>query len=232
MAMDLTFGFGVAAFIVAGLILIALNYFGPKAWGAKMKKAMAVAGVLLLVAGSITYVAAMQPASSTQTIITPNASFNSVCAAPSTHTTIQNNSHIINIAMSYNSTSKLLTGSTDVTVLNFTISRADSGIADAVATCSLGNVPIVGIVGSTAQPIVAVNSDNTYKAAFAKAGGFSSYQSGTVLVSAGSSGWMTCTLTLNSAALAGMSQYQVEQIPLSIGGQSWIVNAQLVSITT
>lgn len=229
--MDLTFGYGAVAFLALGLLMVGAAYFLKKEMGAKIAKAMTVIGVIAIILGGVTYMVGTQPAAENQNILTPAASFNSICSAPSTSTTIQNNSHIINIAMTYNSTSKLITvGLT--TVLNFTLSRADAGIDGAVATCSLGNVPIVGITGAVAQPIVAVNSDNTYKALFTKAGGFSSYQSGTVLVGAGSSAWMTCTITLNSAALAGMSQYQVEQIPLNIGGQSWTVNAQLVSIIT
>jgi hypothetical protein len=231
MAMDLTFGYGVVAFLLIGAGLIAANYIFKKELKG-ISKYVIVAGVAFLLCGGATYMIAQNPAADTADILTPGATFGSVCAAPSTHTTIQNNSKIINVAMNYNTTSNAFVSSTNVATLNFTISRSDAGIADAVATCSLGNVPLVGITGATSQPIVALNSDNTYNAKFAKAGGFSQYESGTVLVSAGSSAWMTVTITANAAAADGMSQYQVMQVPLNIGGQVWNVNFQLVTITT
>jgi hypothetical protein len=231
MAMDLTFGYGVAAFIFVGLLLLVLNYLGPKSWGKKAKQGMAIVGVILILSGGFTYFATQNTAvDEQQNILTPSATFSSVASAPSTHTTIQNNSHLVNVAMTYNTTSNLFVSSSNIVVLNFTVSRADSGITDAIGTCSLGSVPVVGITGAASQPIVALNTDNSYNALFAKAGGFSQYEHITVLVEPGSSSWARCTITANAAAVDGMTQYQVMQVPLNIAGTIWTVNFQLVSI--
>lgn len=231
MAMDLTFGFGVAAFITVGLILLALNYFGPKAWGAKAKQGMAVGGVLLLVMGGFTYMAAQNTgADDTQTIFTPEASYSSVCSESAAYISVQNASHVINVAMTYNTTSNLFVGSSNIAALNFTLSRTDAGIVDSIASVSIGSVPVVGITGAASQPIIALNSDNTYNALFTKAGGFSQYEHITVLVEPGSSAWTTCTMTANAAAVDGMTLYQVQQVSINVGGSLWAVNFQLVSL--
>jgi hypothetical protein len=132
--------------------------------------------------------------------------------------------HIITVQAVYNSTSKALTNYT--ANVDFSITRADLSAVDTVATAATNSVASIGNQSGsgTTYPVVAKNSDGTYKVNWTRAAtGAISNGAATILVPGGGSAVLTLNITMNSDAAENMKVYDTASAYFSVAGQQWTV---------
>lgn len=223
MATDLTFGLGVAGMFLLGIILILVGYFGKKEIGQKPAKWFMGFGLIAIVISAVVYAGVIEYLNPPEEQIVPSASYDVTASDAQAWVSEKASTHTITIAMDYNTTSNLFVGGTGVATVNFTVSRSDALVDDAVASLAIGSVPMVDVVGSTDEYMVDQNADDSFNALWTKAGGFTQYESMNILVEAGGSAWATITFTMNGAAAHAMTTNDIVSMNLSIAGESWTV---------
>jgi hypothetical protein len=233
MAADLTFGLGLGVMALLAVMLLVLGMYGGKTFGKQAGKLMMAFGAIFAILAVLTYAGAGGYLQSGEPATIAESAIYDVSVSESEGEVYAYASeHRIVVAMSFNDTSNAFVSSTGVFTLNWTLARADSMTTDSVAKLSLGNVPSVDVSGSANEYIMDDNSDGTWNALFTKAGGITSYETANVLVEAGSSAWCSVVFTLNSAAVAEMSQYESVNMPITVGGETWTIVLEKAIIST
>lgn len=228
--MDLTLGLGVVGIMAVGGALLAVGYFGKKLIGGQASKMMLAFGLVALLFGGIAYIGIpsgddgkVLPAESAAWDITVTEAENEVF--------LYANDHRVVVAMSFNDTSDAFVSNTGVITLNFTASRADALLTNAICRGSIGSVATVDVAGSADEYILDENADGSFNALWTKSNGVTSYESAGLVVEAGDADYMTLQITLNADAVAEMSQYESESLIVTIGGESWTIEFQKVTVT-
>ena len=228
--MDLTLGLGVVGIMSVGAVLLAVGYFGKKMIGGQASKMMLALGLVALLFGGIAYIGIpngdgneVEPAETAAWDITVSEAEN--------ETFLYANEHRVVVAMSFNDTSNAFVDNTGVITLNFTASRADALLINAICRGSIGSVPTVDVAGAADEYILDENADGSFNALWTKSNAVTSYESAGMVVEAGDADYMTLQITLNADAVAEMSQYESCDLIVTIGGESWTIEFQKVTVT-
>jgi hypothetical protein len=227
--MDLTLGLGVVGIMSVGAVLLAVGYFGKKMIGGQASKMMLALGLVALLFGGIAYIGIpsgdgndITPAESAAWDITVTEAENEVF--------LYANEHRVVVAMSFNDTSDAFVSNTGVITLNFTASRADALLVNAICRGSIGSVPTVDVAGAADEYILDENADGSFNALWTKSNAVTSYESAGMVVEAGDADYATLQITLNAAAVAEMSQYESCDLIVTIGGERWTIEFQKVTV--
>jgi len=230
---DLTLGFGVVGIFLIGVVLLGIWYFGKKDMGRKPAKIFKWAGVICVLLAFIVYAgvpALLGEGAPAQVADQP--AFDVAVTESEGEVTVDSSAHEIMVAMIYNTTSNAFGSSTGVFTLNWTISRADVLLDDAIAHVAIGSVPEVDIAGASDEYIVDQNADDTFNALWTKAGSITAYEDMNVLVEAGGSAWATVVITINGDAVHEMDENDMITMSLSIAGETWDIIFLADSILT
>jgi hypothetical protein len=229
--MDPTFGWGYLALGIVGIIILIGVYSMGRKMGA-LAKIGALFGVVLIGLAGAGYIVENYDSSANPAEIVPSAAYDVSVSEYEAEVYAYASEHHVVVAMIYNTTSNAFVTSTGVFNLNFTLIRADVLTTDAIARVYLGNVPTVDIAGAADEYILDENGDGTFNALFTKSGAVTSYETANVLVEAGSSNFCNVTFTLNGAAAHEMSLYESVDLPIVVGGETWIISCEMSHIDT
>lgn len=227
--MDLTLGLGVTGIIILGIVLLAVAYFGKKMIGGKASQIMMALGLVAILLGGIVWIGV--PSGDGNKVAPEVAAWDITVSEAENETFLYANEHRVVVAMSFNDTSNAFVDNTGVITLNFTASRADALLTNAICRGSIGSVPTVDVAGAADEYILDENADGTFNALWTKSNGVTSYESAGMVVEAGDADYMTLQITLNAAAVAEMSQYESCDLIVTIGGESWTIEFQKVTVT-
>lgn len=226
---DLTFGLGVAGIIFAAIALLLVGYFGKKMIGKQASKWFMAFGLIFLLFGGITYVGI--PGDDGADVVTEVAAWDITVTESENETYLYALEHRVVVAMSFNDTSDAFVDNTGVITLNFTASRADALLTTAICRGSIGSVPTVDVAGAADEYILDENADGSFNALWTKSNAVTAYESASMAVEAGDADYMTLAITLNADAVAAMSQYESAELTVTIGGESWTIVFQKVTVT-
>lgn len=228
--MDLTLGLGVTGIIILGIVLLAVAYFGKKMIGGKASQIMMALGLVAILLGGIVYIG-IPTGDGENTLPVEQAAWDITIIEAENEVFLYANEHRVVVAMSFNDTSDAFVSNTGVITLNFTASRADALLVNAICRGSIGSVPTVDVAGAADEYILDENADGSFNALWTKSNGVTSYESAGLVVEAGDADYMTLQITLNADAVAEMSQYESCDLIVTIGGESWTIEFQKVTVT-
>jgi len=225
-------GIGLGLWAIAGVILVLLGFYGQSVGIAaeKPRKALKLLGALVLIGCLLTYYGIFEAQSTS--VSDDDAVYEIGVSESLSHVTYDSNGYKFTMALSFNDTSGAFVDQTQYLQANFTITRADTGLTDAVTTGNLGTVGIVDVAGASNERILDQNADDTYKVKWTKSGGISTWEDCTVLVEAGGDNWVVMNITLNADAVAAMDTYESSTITFTLAGYDFEIVAMKATVTT
>jgi hypothetical protein len=198
--------------------------------GGQASKMMLALGLVALLFGGIAYIG-IPSGDGNEVEPAETAAWDITVSEAENETFLYANEHRVVVAMSFNDTSDAFVDNTGVITLNFTASRADALLINAICRGSIGSVPTVDVAGAADEYILDENADGTFNALWTKSNAVTSYESCGMVVEAGDADYATLQITLNAAAVAEMSQYESCDLIVTIGGESWTIEFQKVTVT-
>jgi hypothetical protein len=224
MAVDLTFGLGVGAMFLLGAALLLVGYYGKKTLGKKPAQWFMGFGVIAIICAALVYTGAAAIINPPTNEIVPSATYDVTCSEAENELSVDATAHTMTWAIDYNTTSNAFVSSTGVGAFNFSIARSDVLLTSAVAAVSLGSVPTIDVSGAADEYLIDQNADDSFNVLMQKTvDGISmtAYESINVLVEAGSSAYVTVTITLNGAAAHAMTTNDITGFSLNVAGEIW-----------
>jgi hypothetical protein len=209
-------GWGIGIWAIIGVALLFLGYYGQSLGfvGAQPRKILKVLGWIVIIGVVLSYLGLF--ASSTTTTTESEAIFEVGVSESMSHVTYDSTTHKFAMACTFNDTDDAFESATEYLEANFTITRADVNLEDAIATGALVSVGLVHVTGASNEYIMDENSDGTYSFQWTKSGSISTYEDSTVKVESGDSGWVVLNITLNADAMAEMAQYEISTITFTL----------------
>ncbi len=226
---DLTFGLGVAGMFMVAIVLVGVAYFGKKTVGAQASKWMMAIGIVALLFSLIAYVGV--PLADDDANVIEQPAWDITVSESENETYVYASQHKVVVAMSFNDTSDAFVSNTGVFTLNFTASRADALLTNAICRAQINSVPTIDVAGAADEYILDENADGSFNVLFTKAGAITSYEAANVVVEAGDSAWVSVQFTLNADAVAEMNQYESVELTFTIGGENWTIQIQKADVT-
>ncbi len=223
-AIDLTFGLGLAGIMVVLIIVLILSLWSA-GWQFKKKPLyyLNLFCVIGLVLGILSY-AGVFALTTPPAEIEEQPVFELSLTESMTHVSYDSTTHQLTMACDYNDTSNAFANSTQYLQVNITISRADVLLINAIAQAAIGSVGVVDVAGSADEYIVDQNADDTWTALWTKAGGITAWEHTSVLVEAGESAWIVLNVTLNADAMAQMDKFDTVEFTFTLADVTFEVN--------
>jgi len=224
---------------VIGIVLILLGYrVFDLGWTAKGLKRAKMLGVLLVALAIAINYGVFSLAPSAAPPATSVGTFDVTVADSSAWITEDNNAHTITWAATYNYTSGSFTDNlgyatnTEYCQVVFTVQRGLGTVGLVQTYGNVKSVPSVTNQSTGTSYALLTKSNDQFNALWTRADASTAYNMVTLTIAETADGAVvTLNMTLSSSAVGSMVQYDVQNIVIDIGGQTWTCQVLLSTVS-